>query len=118
MSVQAMKGGAIEFLTKPFGDQDLLDALQLGFARDRARIEDEKSMAVLRGRFDTLTAREREVMVRVVTGRLNKQIAGELGISGVTVKVHRRQVMQKMKTSSLPDLARMVDKLKLAQQGA
>jgi FixJ family two-component response regulator len=117
MSVQAMKGGAIEFLTKPFRDQDLLDALQLGFARDRARIEDEKSMAVLRGRFDTLTAREREVMVRVVTGRLNKQIAGELGISEVTVKVHRRQVMQKMKTSSLPDLARMVDKLKLAQQG-
>ena len=118
MSVQAMKGGAIEFLTKPFRDQDLLDALQLGFARDRARIEDEKSMAVLRARFDTLTTREREVMVRVVTGRLNKQIAGELGISEVTVKVHRRQVMQKMKTSSLPDLARMVDKLKLAQQDA
>jgi len=118
MSVQAMKGGAIEFLTKPFRDQDLLDAIQVGFARDRARLDDEKSMAVLRVRFETLTAREREVMARVVTGRLNKQIAGELGISDITVKVHRAQVMRKMKASSLPDLARMADKLKLSVEGS
>ncbi len=112
MSVQAMKGGAIEFLTKPFRDQDLLDAVQLGLARDRARLEDEKSMAALRARFENLTAREREVMSWVVAGRLNKQIAGEMGISEITVKVHRGQVMRKMKASSLPDLARMADKLK------
>ena len=112
MSVQAMKGGAIEFLTKPFRDQDLLDAVQLGLARDRARLEDEKSMAALRARFENLTAREREVMAWVVAGRLNKQIAGEMGISEITVKVHRGQVMRKMKASSLPDLARMADKLK------
>jgi FixJ family two-component response regulator len=118
MSVQAMKSGAIEFLTKPFRDQDLLDAIQVGLARDRARIDDEKSMAVLRTRFETLTVREREVMAQVVTGRLNKQIAGELGISDITVKVHRAQVMRKMKASSLPDLARMADKLKLAVEGS
>src|SRR5208283_3742578 len=118
MSVQAMKGGAIEFLTKPFRDQDLLDAIQIGLARDRDRLEEEKSVAALRGRFETLTAREREVMARVVTGRLNKQIAGELGISEITVKVHRGQVMRKMKASSLPDLARMADKLKLAVEGS
>jgi len=115
MSVQAMKGGAIEFLTKPFRDQDLLDAIQLGVARDRARIEDEKSMGDLRSRFESLTAREREVMFRVVEGRLNKQIAGDLGISEITVKVHRGQAMRKMKAKSLPDLARMADKLKLHQ---
>jgi FixJ family two-component response regulator len=114
MSVQAMKGGAIEFLTKPFRDQDLLDAIQVGLARDQARLDDEKSMSALRARFETLTAREREVMARVVAGRLNKQIAGDLGISEITVKVHRGQVMRKMKASSLPDLARMADKLKLA----
>jgi FixJ family two-component response regulator len=118
MSVQAMKGGAIEFLTKPFRDQDLLDAIQVGLARDRARLDDEKSMAVLRTRFETLTVREREVMAQVVTGRLNKQIAGELGISDITVKVHRAQVMRKMKASSLPDLARMADKLKLAVESS
>ena len=114
MTVQAMKGGAIEFLTKPFRDQDLLDAVQIGLARDRARLDDEKSMTGLRARFETLTAREREVMAWVVAGRLNKQIAGEMGISEITVKVHRGQVMRKMKASSLPDLARMADKLKLA----
>jgi FixJ family two-component response regulator len=118
MSVQAMKGGAIEFLTKPFRDQDLLDAIQVGLARDRARLDDEKSMAVLRAHFETLTVREREVMAQVVTGRLNKQIAGDLGISEITVKVHRAQVMRKMKASSLPDLARMADKLKLAVEGS
>ena len=118
MSVQAMKGGAVEFLTKPFRDQDLLDAIQLGLARDRARLEDEKSAAALRAHFETLTAREREVMARVVAGRLNKQIAGELGISEITVKVHRGQVMRKMKASSLPALARMADKLKLVEGGS
>jgi FixJ family two-component response regulator len=113
MSVQAMKGGAIEFLTKPFRDQDLLDAIQLGLARDRAWRAEERSLAVLQERFDTLTPREREVMAQVARGRLNKQIAGDIGISEITVKVHRGQVMRKMKASSLPELARMADKLKL-----
>lgn len=116
MSVRAMKGGAIEFLTKPFRDQDLLDAIQIGLERDRAWLDEEKSTAVLRARFDTLTPREREVMVRVVVGRLNKQIAGDMGISEITVKVHRGQVMRKMKASSLPDLARMADRLKLSPE--
>jgi FixJ family two-component response regulator len=114
MSVQAIKGGAIEFLTKPFRDQDLLDAVQLGLERDRAWLETERALVALRARFETLTAREREVMALVVTGRLNKQIAGDLGISEITVKVHRGQVMRKMHASSLPDLGRMADKLKLA----
>jgi len=111
MSVQAIKGGAIEFLTKPFRDQDLLDAIQLGLTRDRAWLENEKVIAALRARFETLTPREREVMALVVIGRLNKQIAHEIGISEITVKVHRGQVMRKMKAASLPDLARMADKL-------
>jgi len=113
MSVQAMKGGAIEFLTKPVREQDLLDAVQLGLARDRERIESEKAVSELRERFETLTPREREVMLQVVKGRLNKQIAGDIGVSEVTVKVHRGQVMRKMKVSSLPELARIADKLKL-----
>ncbi|HUN42531.1 MAG TPA: response regulator transcription factor [Acetobacteraceae bacterium] len=117
MSVQAMKGGAIEFLTKPFRDQDLLDAIQVGLAKDRAWLQNEKSLADLRARFDTLTTREREVMELVVVGRLNKQIAGDIGISEVTVKVHRGQVMRKMGAGSLPDLARMADRLKLASEG-
>jgi FixJ family two-component response regulator len=114
MSVQAMKGGALEFLTKPFRDQDLLEAIQLGLARDRARLENERAFTELRDRFETLSPREREVMARVVKGRLNKQIAADIGISEVTVKVHRGSVMRKMKASSLPDLARMADKLTLA----
>jgi FixJ family two-component response regulator len=114
MSVRAMKGGAIEFLTKPFREQDLLDAIQLGLERDRTWLEQEKVTSGLRTRFETLTPREREVMVRVVAGRLNKQIAYDLGISEVTAKVHRGQVMRKMKASSLPDLARMADKLQLS----
>ena len=118
MSVRAMKGGAIEFLTKPFRDQDLLDAVQLGLERDRAWLEEDKLAAGLRMRFETLTPREREVMVRVAAGRLNKQIAYDMGISEVTAKVHRGQVMRKMKASSLPDLARMADKLKLSPQGS
>ncbi len=118
MSVQAMKGGAIEFLTKPFRDQALLDAIQLGLARDRAWLNEEKTMAALRARFETLTSREREVMAHVVSGRLNKQIAADIGISEITVKVHRGQVMRKMRASSLPDLARMADRLKLARAGS
>jgi FixJ family two-component response regulator len=113
MTVQAMKGGAIEFLTKPFREQDLLEAIQLGHARDRAQLEQERAMAGLKARFETLTPREREVMAFVVTGRLNKQIAADLGVSEITVKVHRGQVMRKMRASSLPDLARMADQLQL-----
>jgi len=113
MSVQAMKGGAIEFLTKPFRDQDILEAIQQGLARDREWLENEKAIAALRTRFETLSAREREVMALVVTGRLNKQIAADIGLSEITVKVHRSHAMRKMKASSLPDLARMADRLKL-----
>jgi FixJ family two-component response regulator len=116
MSVQAIKGGAIEFLTKPFRDQDLLDAIQLGLARDRAWLEDAKAIAALRARFETLTPREREVMALVATGRLNKQIAYDIGVSEITVKVHRGQVMRKMNAASLPDLARMADKLSLTAE--
>jgi FixJ family two-component response regulator len=116
MTVQAIKGGAIEFLTKPFRDQDLLDAIQLGLARDRAWLENENAIAVLRARFETLTPREREVMALVVTGRLNKQIAYDIGISEITVKVHRGQVMRKMEAASLPDLARMADKLNITTE--
>jgi len=111
MSVQAMKGGALEFLTKPVRDQDLLDAIQLGLERDRARREGERALAALRERFETLTPREREVMAEVLKGRLNKQIAGDIGVSEVTVKAHRGQVMRKMKALSLLDLARMAEKL-------
>lgn len=116
MSVAAMKGGAIEFLTKPFRDQDLLDAVQLGLARDRVWLEEEKSLAGLRARFEALTPREREVMALVAAGRLNKQIAYEIGVSEITVKVHRAQVMRKMHATSLPDLARMADKLIAASE--
>ena len=111
MSVQAMKGGAIEFLTKPFRDQDLLDAIQLGLARERERLERDRAFGVLRERFEMLTPREREVMAHVVQGRLNKQIACDIGISEMTVKIHRGNVMRKMQASSLPDLARMADQL-------
>ena len=114
MTVQAMKGGAIGFLTKPFRDQELLDAIQEGLARDRAWLENESETSVLRARYETLSPREREVMAKVVVGRLNKQIAGDIGLSEITVKVHRSHVMRKMRASSLPDLARMADRLKLA----
>jgi FixJ family two-component response regulator len=111
MSVQAMKGGALEFLTKPVRDQDLLDAIHLGLERDRARRDSEKAVAALRERFETLTPREREVMAEVLKGRLNKQIAGDIGVSEVTVKAHRGQIMRKMKASSVLDLARMGEQL-------
>jgi FixJ family two-component response regulator len=113
MSVQAMKGGAIEFLTKPFRDQDLIDAIQLGLSRDRIRRENEKDLAALRERFGSLSPREREIMIQVAHGRLSKQIAGDIGIAEATVKVHRSRAMHKMKARSLPELGRMVDKLKL-----
>jgi FixJ family two-component response regulator len=114
MTVQAMKGGAIEFLTKPFRDQDLLDAIEVGLARDRARRASEKGLAALRERFEGLSPREREIMVHVTQGRLCKQIAGDIGLAEGTVKVHRSRLMRKMKTRSLPELSRMADKLKLA----
>src|SRR4051795_6877417 len=113
MSVQAMKGGAIEFLTKPFRDQELLDAIQLGLSRDRARRENQKALAALRERFESLSPREREIMIQVARGRLNKQIAGDIGIAEATVKVHRSRLMHKMKARSLPELSRMADKLTL-----
>ena len=111
MTVQAMKGGAIEFLTKPFRDQDLLDAVDAGLARDRARRESERALAALRERFDTLSSRERDIMIHVVAGRLNKQIAHDIGIAESTVKVHRTNLMRKMKARSLPELSRMADTL-------
>ena len=117
MTVQAMKGGAIEFLTKPFREQDLLDAVGAGLARDRARREGEKALDVLRERFDSLSTREREVMIQVTAGRLNKQIAADIGITESTVKVHRSHLMRKMKARSLPELSRMADMLKLPQGG-
>ena len=113
MTVQAMKGGAIEFLTKPFRDQELLDAIQLGLSRDRARRESETALAGLRKRFESLSPREREIMIEVARGRLSKQIAGDIGIAEATVKVHRSRAMRKMNARSLPELGRMVDKLKL-----
>jgi FixJ family two-component response regulator len=116
MTVQAMKGGAIEFLTKPFRDQELLDAIDAGLARDRARRENERTLAALRERFDTLSSREREIMMQVTAGRLNKQIAKDMGIAESTVKVHRTHLMRKMKARSLPELSRMADMLKLTPE--
>jgi FixJ family two-component response regulator len=113
MSVQAMKGGAIEFLTKPFRDQDLIDAMNLGLARDHARRENGKDLAAIRERFTSLSAREREIVIQVARGRLSKQIAYDIGIAEATVKVYRSSAMRKMKAGSLPELGRMADKLKL-----
>jgi FixJ family two-component response regulator len=116
MSVQAMKGGAIEFLTKPFRDQELLDAIQLGLSRDRARRENEEALVALRQRFASLSPREREIMIEVARGRLNKQIAGDIGIAEATVKVHRSRLMRKMKAHSLLALSRMAEKLQLVPE--
>ena len=113
MTVQAMKGGAIEFLTKPFRDQDLLDAINLGLSRDRASRDNKKALGALKEHFASLSPRERDIMLQVVRGRLSKQIAGDMGIAEATVKVHRSRAMRKMKARSLPELGRMADKLKL-----
>ena len=111
MSVRAMKGGAVDFLIKPFRDQDLLDAIQSALEGDRARRQQEKELDALRKLFDSLTAREKEVMALAVTGRLNKQIATEIGTSEITVKVHRANAMKKMRADSLADLVRMAARL-------
>jgi len=111
MSVRAMKAGAVEFLTKPFRDQDLLDAIQHALERDRTRRQREAEIATLRERFEWLTPREREVLPLVVSGLPNKQIAAEIGTSETTVKVHRGQLMRKMGADSLPELVRMAEKM-------
>jgi FixJ family two-component response regulator len=116
MSVRAMKAGAVEFLTKPFRDQDLLDAVGAALDKDRTRRAGEMRLAELRTRFATLTARERQVMSLVVAGRLNKQIAGELGVSEMTVKMHRRQVMRKMQAAGVAQLVRLADQLGVSAQ--
>jgi FixJ family two-component response regulator len=113
MSVRAMKSGAVEFLTKPFRDQELLDAINSAIERDRDRRSEEALMSELRERYALLTERERQVLVLVVSGHANKQIAGQLDLSEMTVKVHRGQVMRKMKARSLPELVRMADRLTL-----
>jgi FixJ family two-component response regulator len=116
MSVQAMKGGAIEFLTKPIRDQELLDAIQFGLTRDRVRRENESATADLRKRFGSLSPREREIMIQVARGRLSKQIAGDIGIAETTVKVHRSRAMRKMNAHSLPEFGQMAARLNLVPE--
>lgn len=111
MSVTAMKNGAIDFLAKPLNDQELYSSIQIGLDRDNAWYDESRQLSALAERYQTLTARERQVMEKVVEGRLNKQVGGDLGISEITVKAHRGQVMRKMRAKSLPDLTRMADKI-------
>ena len=115
MSVKAMKGGAVDFLTKPFRDQDMLDAVARAIERDRERRDSDKTHAELRERFETLTPREREIMELVTAGLMNKQVAGELGLSEITVKIHRGHLMSKMAVRSLADLVRAGEALELHQ---
>jgi FixJ family two-component response regulator len=112
MSVSAMKGGAVEFLTKPFRDQELLDAVRIALERDCARREQEKELSEIQKRFGSLSPREQEVMTMVVSGMLNKQVADALGTAENTVKVHRSRAMEKMQAQSLADLVRMIEKIK------
>ena len=111
MTVRAMKAGAVEFLTKPFRDQDMLDAVQLALERDLSRIEFEKAASGLKSKFETLTPREQEIMALVASGLMNKQVAGKIGLSEITVKVHRGRVMQKMGAKTLADLVRIAEAL-------
>jgi FixJ family two-component response regulator len=111
MSVKAMKAGAVEFLTKPFRDQDLLDAIQVALERSRSSQESQKAVSELKARFETLTPREQEVMAKVTGGLLNKQVAAEIGVSEITVKVHRGNVTRKMGAKSFAELVRMADAL-------
>jgi FixJ family two-component response regulator len=116
MSVRAMKAGAIDFLAKPFRDQDMLDAVANALEADRKRRDSDSSMAAIRAAFETLTSREREIMVFVTAGLMNKQVAGNLGLSEITVKIHRASVMKKMGCQSLADLVRMASLLGLDSQ--
>ena len=114
MTVRAMKSGAVEFLTKPFRDQDLIDAIQAAIARDRARRADARVLVELRRRFAALTPREQDVMRQVVSGRLNKQVAGDVNLSEARVKALRGQIMRKMQAETLPELVRIADRLGIA----
>jgi len=118
MSVRAMKAGAVEFLPKPFRDQEMLDAVQVALERSRQQRQDHAARKAIQDRFDTLTSREREIISLVATGRLNKQIAGDLGVSEITVKVHRGQAMRKIGAKSVADLVRMIDRLGAAGPNA
>ncbi len=111
MTVRAMKAGAVEFLTKPFREQDMLDAVKLALERDQSRLESEKASSGLKSSFETLTPREREIMALVTSGLMNKQVAGKIGLSEITVKVHRGRIMQKMGARTLADLVRMAEAL-------
>jgi FixJ family two-component response regulator len=116
MSVRAMKAGAVDFLSKPFRDQDLLDAVAIAIERDRKRRQSEKSIASLRDLFEALTPRERQIMARVTAGLMNKHIAAEIGLSEITVKIYRGQVMKKMGARSLADLVRMAEALGIRKE--